>query len=139
MKKICIKCNILKLLTDFSIKSQNKGDGRANDCKKCHGIYCRNHYKINRKQYFDRNVRRRNEIRKLILIEKNKPCVDCNEKYPPYVMDFDHREDKDFNIGEAASRNYALDKIKKELEKCDLVCSNCHRERTFGKHYGMGK
>lgn len=45
-------------------------------------------------------------------------------------MDFDHREDKKFSISQKAyfgARKQVLDEIK----KCDVVCSNCHRERTY--------
>lgn len=57
-----------------------------------------------------------------------KPCADCGVSYPHYVMDLDHRwdEEKCFTVGQAVS----LAKMKLEAEKCDLVCSNCHRERT---------
>jgi hypothetical protein len=44
-------------------------------------------------------------------------------------MDFDHvRGVKVTHISQLVQGN--LQKIKDELEKCELVCSNCHRERT---------
>ncbi|MDQ3748589.1 MAG: hypothetical protein M3367_06190 [Acidobacteriota bacterium] len=62
---------------------------------------------------------------------KNRPCADCEKTYPPYVMDFDHTENKLFTIG-AGLHNYHK-KVIAEIAKCDVVCANCHRERTFGK------
>jgi 5-methylcytosine-specific restriction endonuclease McrA len=65
------------------------------------------------------------------LIEiKNKPCKDCGKIFPHPAMEFDHLPgvDKKFKIGQAGTRS--KDAIKKELEKCELVCSNCHRIRT---------
>lgn len=62
---------------------------------------------------------------------KSKPCTDCEKTYPPYVMDFDHvRGEKSFNIsrGKCISKN----KLLEEIAKCDVVCANCHRERTHG-------
>jgi hypothetical protein len=47
------------------------------------------------------------------------------------VLEFDHLEgeDKSFNIGQALSyRNWQS--ILDEIEKCDVVCANCHRRRT---------
>lgn len=65
---------------------------------------------------------------------KNKPCMDCGKSYPAYVMDFDHLGEKLFNIGSAVrERIVSLEAIQLEIAKCDVVCSNCHRERTFGK------
>ncbi len=64
---------------------------------------------------------------------KSTPCADCGVKYPYYVMDFDHRDrnNKHYAIS-SMLYNYGVDKIRIEVEKCDVVCANCHRERTWG-------
>lgn len=48
-------------------------------------------------------------------------------------MDFDHvRGVKKYNISTAIFKNnYSVDRVLLEINKCDLVCSNCHRIRTF--------
>lgn len=61
---------------------------------------------------------------------KEQPCMDCGVEYPSYVMDFDHvRGEKAFQIG--GSLHLSLARLIAEVEKCDVVCSNCHRIRTF--------
>ena len=60
----------------------------------------------------------------------NSVCLDCNVSYPPYVLDFDHVRDKEFGISRAIQNGTSLDKIVKEIEKCEIVCANCHRIRT---------
>ena len=60
-----------------------------------------------------------------------KPCTDCGVAYPYYVMDWDHLEDKIFSAGKAAT--YSIERLQKEIAKCELVCSNCHRQRTFNR------
>jgi hypothetical protein len=62
---------------------------------------------------------------------KDVPCADCGRRYPPFVMDFDHRngEDKTGNISAMAPR-WSWSKIAAEVAKCDVVCANCHRMRT---------
>jgi hypothetical protein len=61
---------------------------------------------------------------------KADPCVDCGRKYPPYVMHFDHiRGKKKFNIALGYQRT-AKD-VNEEIAKCELVCANCHAERTW--------
>jgi hypothetical protein len=63
---------------------------------------------------------------------KSRPCMDCGGTFPPVCMDFDHRpgETKINNVGSlCAWLNQQL--ILDEIAKCDLVCSNCHRIRTF--------
>lgn len=78
---------------------------------------------------------RRSQRRKLIQEAKsNKACVDCGEKYPYWIMQFDHLGDKLFTIGDTrASRGLALDKIREEIAKCDVVCANCHANRTHSR------
>lgn len=56
----------------------------------------------------------------------------CGYDRCPRALDFHHRDpqEKDFEIAKA--RDYSLkkdgEKLKRELDKCDLLCSNCHRE-----------
>jgi hypothetical protein len=65
-----------------------------------------------------------------ILILKSDPCIDCKKKYPPECMQFDHvYGKKNFNIGSNRS-NKSID-YTKEIEKCELVCANCHARRTW--------
>lgn len=45
-------------------------------------------------------------------------------------MDFDHRDGKAFSISQAW-RACSWDKVLAEIEKCDIACANCHRERTY--------
>lgn len=62
--------------------------------------------------------------------------MDCGEIYPPWVMDFDHRdgEVKIRSISYMAIGNTSsFAKIKQEIAKCDLVCANCHRQRTYSR------
>ena len=89
-------------------------------------------YYYRNKEKLDAAVReRRNEHQEIINEFKRQPCVDCGQIYPPYVMDFHHvRGKKSFQIG--GSLHLALDKLLREIDKCDIICSNCHRERTFG-------
>jgi hypothetical protein len=72
------------------------------------------------------------KTRDLIRQVKSAPCMDCGETYPWYVMDFDHvRGEKSFNIGAAHSRG--IRRIRLEIDKCDVVCANCHRLRTHAR------
>lgn len=66
------------------------------------------------------------------ILEKSC-CMDCGIK-DPRVLEFDHRlnENKKFDISRAVSgstRSWNL--IKQEIDKCDIVCSNCHKIRTM--------
>lgn len=115
--KECTACNKLKTIEEFG-KDTNQPDGLRYQCKTCHATLV---------------IARQRKMYEVIREAKNKPCMDCGINYPSYVMDFDHRpgEIKIKNL--SRMNGYGLDKIKEEIEKCDLVCANCHRERTFSR------
>src|SRR5436309_103995 len=75
------------------------------------------------------NIRRTHSRQLVIWKHKNVPCADCRKRYPPYVMDFDHvRGIKTTCVGRLLSQS--IKKIEEEIAKCEVVCGNCHRERT---------
>src|SRR3546814_8531418 len=56
------------------------------------------------------------------------PCVDCGET-DPVVLEFDHLRDKVGNVSAMVHSN-ELWRLVDEIEKCEVVCANCHRRRT---------
>ena len=60
------------------------------------------------------------------------PCVDCGGRFPPCAMEFDHRDPsiKRDAVTQMIGRA-GTPRILDEVAKCDIVCANCHRERTF--------
>jgi hypothetical protein len=58
-------------------------------------------------------------------------CIDCGES-DVVCLDFDHinPDEKYKNISDMVKENYSWDEIKKEINKCCIRCSNCHRKRT---------
>ncbi len=61
---------------------------------------------------------------------KSVPCDICKGRFPPECMDFDHRDrtTKKFTIG--SSIKIGIAHILAEIEKCDIICANCHRTKT---------
>ena len=79
------------------------------------------------------NTRRlRNEKKRKAVEYLGGKCMKCGGEFPPYVYDFHHRDpsEKDTSIGTLCSRTWL--KVLKELQKCDLLCSNCHRIEHYG-------
>lgn len=131
--KICTKCKLEKVETEFNFKIKDKGI-RQWVCRECHTQYLRDHYKKNPATYINSTKKTKKKLLEFVKEAKNLPCKDCGVKYPYYVMDFDHRDsnDKKFSISQH-NRIGSFEKIKNEIAKCDVVCANCHRERTFGR------
>ena len=46
----------------------------------------------------------------------------------PNILEFHHKKEKEFSIGEVVTNGYGFLKIEKELKKCLVVCANCHRK-----------
>lgn len=68
---------------------------------------------------------------------KKNPCVDCGDTRP-VVLEFDHRDPKtkEYNVAELLQNAYPWEKIKKEIDKCDVRCANCHQRKTsIGNNY----
>lgn len=91
----------------------------------------REHYQHNKQAYLEKNRKKEEENRAFIqAIKETTPCADCGKNYPYYVMEFDHRPGVDKYKEVSKLVGSSLVKIKEEIAKCDLVCANCHRERT---------
>lgn len=100
-------------------------------CPPCHNAYQKAYYKKNPDSIRNSSNQRKKRNRELIQQLKSVPCKDCNETYPWYVMDFDHLRDKKFDVSRMS--NYSVEQIMEEVGKCEVVCANCHRERTFSR------
>ncbi len=67
----------------------------------------------------------------LVSSAKAAPCADCSIQYASHVMQFDHvRGVKLFNVSKSW-RSKSFDSVKAEIAKCEIVCANCHADRTF--------
>jgi len=104
-------------------------------CKECL-LKIPTYPKLNKEYY---NILANNTARRkrtLFSLEfKNKPCLDCGLNFPPYVMDFDHRNPED-KVDKISFLIFKENLIETELLKCDLVCSNCHRLRGLKRGHG---
>lgn len=90
------------------------------------------HKEIEKKKSVQRNILYRKRNKEYVNTVKSAPCTDCKNQYHPFVMDFDHTGDnKEHIISKMVATPFSLDKIKAEIAKCELVCSNCHRMRTL--------
>jgi transposase len=82
---------------------------------------------------------RRGEIKKYLQeYKQSTPCADCKENYPYWIMEFDHLRDKEFNLSGFHVKTIKLENVIKEVEKCEIVCSNCHKNRTYSRSFKNG-
>lgn len=114
---MCNKCGV------------NEKYGRSGMCKECKNAYNKEHYAANKQYYIDKAAKAREAIyAEINALKESNPCVDCYEKFNSWQMDFDHLSDKEFDIGKGI--NYSRDRLMAEIAKCEVVCKNCHANRT---------
>lgn len=100
----------------------------------CHRSYKSAHYQSNKPEYLRKNAAR---IAQALLyvreIKSRTACFDCGNHFPHVAMDFDHVgvADKDRDISALIHAGVSRERLDLEIAKCELVCANCHRVRTY--------
>ena len=131
--KTCYRCKIDKDSSCFG-RAASSRDGLHWWCRQCFADHHKRARDANPEKFRERSRLRRGPCYKkrqeFINHKKSIPCADCGVMYKPWVMQFDHLvgTDKKFNLSRGRFRTYR--KIKMEIEKCEVVCANCHAERT---------
>ena len=128
--KICSKCKMEYPITEFRWRNKAKGTLHS-QCKSCE--------KERDKIHYQESKARRDSVRETAFMQKSnnlgivdaallKGCRKCGEtRY--YVLDFHHRNPAE-KVGTISHmvKSSSYEKVLKEVEKCDVLCSNCHRE-----------
>src|SRR3712207_6574223 len=135
--KKCSKCGLVKPPEEFNFRHRDRGI-RHGYCRECGKALTRSHYRREKRSYLKRNLRAYAERRQMVVEAKSRPCADCGVQYPYYVMDFDHRDGRSKTFGLNSVHRVTKRAILLEIEKCDVVCSNCHRERTHRRALAGG-
>src|SRR4051794_12141649 len=111
LMKTCVRCRLSKPLSEFYRKPRKSG-GVTAYCKPCFNTYTTERFR-----------RRKREA----VAYLGGCCADCGGIFPYYIYDFHHRDpaQKDFQF--TVLRRRSWDAITRELDKCVLLCANCHR------------
>jgi hypothetical protein len=111
-------------------------DGLQPLCRECQKTRDNAKYHSHPESVKDR-VRSRTLEHKFRLdqIKTEAGCMDCGMKGGPgYLYDFDHQRDKVEDVSRMLSHTW--ESILDEVAKCQIVCGNCHRKRTYLRKYG---
>ena len=134
--RTCARCRRVLPLREFPLRRKD-GSKRYGHCRTCKAEYQRQWYERNAERHRAMTAANRAAVRRankeLVRTVKARPCADCGQPYPPYVMDFDHvRGVKVGNI--AHMKTYVpTATLRAEIAKCDVVCANCHRIRSHAR------
>lgn len=126
----CTKCKVEKTEDEF-----RKGK-RVNWCRSCFQEYekakwkaCPERRRTNKEKSKERRRRNRDYVLNYL---STHPCVSCGN--PDFrVLEFDHidRSIKTNNVSDLSRTACGLHKIQEEIDKCQVLCANCHRIKTF--------
>ena len=132
-EKYCSKCKTVKTRGEFRANA-SRWDGLQVWCLLCESKNKARWYKENVEKVRPRLIQnkkdRREEQRKIVweyLV--SHPCVDCGEK-DPVVLDFDHVSGKKKRNVSMMLGTHTSKAMMKEISKCVIRCSNCHRRKT---------
>jgi hypothetical protein len=130
--KECTKCHFPKDESEFR-SNKRKIDGLDDYCKpcrrQCDKITYNNHIENNRRLGLQSKLKTRKRNYDFVKeYLQTHPCVDCNET-DIVVLEFDHKGDKDKAVSSIIN-NCSLERLIKEIEKCEVRCANCHRRKT---------
>ena len=109
---ICSRCFNERGIDEFYI-SRFSVNGHMGQCKQC------------RREYGSRNHKIR--IKKVKAFRdslKNVPCAKCKTQYPPYIMQFHHKDPHQKHKG--LSQITTIKQMKIEADKCIVMCATCH-------------
>ena len=127
-------CKLEKDENEFYWKNKSKGKKQL-ECKDCTKKMVANHYS-NNKEYYGTKTRFHKKSKRDWFNEYKTTlkCNVCGENHPA-VLDFHHNDpnQKEGEVTTIVSRNWSLDRIKEEINKCTVLCSNCHRKLHWGE------
>jgi HNH endonuclease len=132
--KICNHCGIEKDEEEFSWRYEYLGI-RNKSCKDCQSNFNKSYYQGDTYERHKQVIRERKAVARETARDYvynyllTHPCESCGET-DPRVLEFHHVGEKDMAVTTMTGGGYSIERIKAELEKCQVLCANCHRRIT---------
>lgn len=136
--KYCPRCEETLSTKKFT-RNPSRKDGLQSYCRECLKLYRKEDYYKNPQQYKDRATKAKEKLKEFYNSLKNEAkCNKCGAEYPdePYLFDFDHLDPntKLATVSQLFNKGN-WEKLKEEIEKCQILCVICHRRKTYGKNF----
>ncbi len=135
--KVCTKCKENLSDSSYNIKKINKnGTPQLQSiCKECNKLYQKQHYIQNKDKYslkarsWDKEYKK--NVYSILMDIAKDGCVKCGEKHFA-CLQFDHINptEKTSGIANMIRDTKKIDLILQEINKCVILCANCHAKRT---------
>ena len=133
----CARCNQTKTADEMTNDSHSKSfHKKSSHCKTCAALYRKKRIEIfgykpsKTSKQKQRQRILRNKIKSIQY--KGGKCTKCGYNKSVYSLGFHHINPSQKEYDPASLMGYSWKNIVKELDKCILVCANCHREIELG-------
>lgn len=128
--KVCIECKCNKPLGEFRWKNKSKG-WRKSECKECSKKRDKKYYTPHRKHLLKCAKKKRVTLKQEWHndLKKTMGCNRCGD-LRWYLLEFHHSDPttKEYAISDMFRMDFSTQRMLKEMNKCELLCANCHRE-----------
>jgi len=133
-KIVCNHCGVAKDPEEFNWRYKALGI-RHPTCRESQKPFRKNWYEGDAHERHLQNVKERKVQARNVAREyvwnylSDHSCSQCGES-DPVVLEFHHVEGKGKEVSVMVAGGYPIETIQKEIDKCDVLCANCHRKRT---------
>lgn len=139
--KICSKCKQSKSTDEFN-KNRSKHDGLNSFCRECARQKAREYYHSGyyNKRVWQESRKKRVDANNAYLESLSLRCEKCGEDHPA-VIDFHHADpaEKEIKISQARHNGWSIERLQREIDKCMILCANCHRKLHWGSTALFGR
>lgn len=128
--KYCNGCETEKPEDEFYFRNKEKGT-RQGRCKVCFADRDQALYRAGKRKgssVESQEARRLRNLGYIYSVLSGTSCMDCGNS-DIEVLEFDHLGDKTDTISKMQTAS--LERLKVEVAKCEVVCANCHKKRTY--------
>lgn len=135
--KVCCRCEKDLDINEYPFRNKEKNI-RHSACKVCWKDIRKESYNKNKDNTLKRNRRNRKKARNWYNEYKTKlKCDNCEENHPA-CLDFHHTNvtDKKVEVSKLINTTISIESIIREIEKCIVLCANCHRKLHYNEKNG---